>query len=85
MISNVQRHLANELTAALTAKAKREEKCNDKKHRPVIRESDWPIVTRGKAAARIGRRSQRINAACIGNQFRKSGGIPLANLPAGHS
>ena len=37
--------------AALTARAKREGECNDKKHCLAIRESDWPIVTRGKAAA----------------------------------
>ena len=38
--------------AALTARAKQEGGCNDKKHPLAIRESDRPIVSRGRVQAR---------------------------------
>ena len=38
--------------AALTARAKQERGCNDKEHPLAIRESDQPIVSRGRAQAR---------------------------------
>src|SRR5271157_2217843 len=43
---------ARRVPAALTARAKQEGRRNDKKRRLTLRESDWPIVSRGRAQAR---------------------------------
>ena len=70
--------------AALITRAKRVGVFNDKKDAPKPdRESDWPIVARGKAtASKRAKGANRLTKPAQATRCRTNDGLTLADLPA---